>query len=203
MNMKLRAVSILAMTAIAASAGSAFAQKDGLAKQAEQVAMAENPIHLQSTIKGVDVANRVLMLQDQDGDLMLRVGKEVPNFDKLKVGDVVDVYYKNALLVNIGKPTASDKSGLARVDTDVVAPASGPNVVSGFDMAHRVDVLATVVNVNAAKRVITLRGPLHTVKLDVAKSVDVSKIRKGDKVHAVFVSALAVQVTQPASTASN
>jgi hypothetical protein len=202
MNMKLRAVSILAMTAIAASTGSAFAQGDALAKKAEQVAMAENPIHLQSTIKGIDTGNRVLMLQDQNEDVMLGVGKEVQNFDKLKVGDVVDVYYKNALLVDIGKPTKTDKSGLARVDTDVVAPASGPNVVAGFDAAHKVDVLATVVNVNAAKRTITLKGPLHTVKLDVAKSVDVSKLKKGDKVHAVFVSALAVQVSQPTTTAS-
>jgi hypothetical protein len=203
MNMKLRAISILAMTALAASAGSAFAQTDSLAKTAEQVTMAENPIHLQSTIVGIDTANRVLMLRDQSGDVMLPVVKEVKNFDKLKVGDVVDVYYKNALLMDISKSTAADKTDRARVDTTVVAPASGPNVVAGFDAMRKVEVLATVVSVDAAKRTITLRGPQTTVKLDVAKNLDVSKLKKGDNVHAVFVSALAVQVSQPAATASN
>ncbi|SAL15441.1 hypothetical protein AWB74_00452 [Caballeronia arvi] len=202
MNMKLRAISILAMTAIAASAGAAFAQTDSLAKTAEQVTMAENPIHLQSTIVGIDSANRVLMLRDQSGDVMLPVVKEVKNFDNLKVGDVVDVYYKNALLMDISKATG-DKTDRARVDTTMVAPASGANVVAGFDAVRKVEVLATVVSVDAAKRTITLRGPQNTVKLDIAKNLDVSKLKKGDNVHAVFVSALAVQVTPPAATASN
>ncbi|SAK80608.1 hypothetical protein AWB75_04984 [Caballeronia catudaia] len=202
MNMKLRAISILAMTAIAASAGSAFAQTDSLAKTAEQVTMAENPIHLQSTIVGIDSANRVLMLRDQSGDVMLPVVKEVKNFDKFKVGDVVDVYYKNALLMDISKATG-DKTDRARVDTTTVAPASGANVVAGFDAMRKVEILATVVSIDAAKRTITLRGPQNTVKLDIVKNVDVSKLKKGDNVHAVFVSALAVQVSQPAATASN
>lgn len=203
MNMKLRAMSILAITAMAASIGSAFAQSDALVKTAEQVAMSENPVHLQSVIKGIDTANRVLMLQDQNGDVMLPVGKQATNFDKLKVGDIVDVYYKNALLMDISKSTAADKSDRARVDTTVVAPASGANVVAGFDAVRQVEVLATVVKVDAAKRTITLRGPLHTMSLDIAKDVDVSKLKNGDKVHAVYVAALAVKVTPPAATASN
>ncbi|MCE4570232.1 copper-binding protein [Caballeronia sp. CLC5] len=188
---------------MAASTGSAFAQSDALAKTAEQVAMSENPVHLQSVIKGIDTANRVLMLQDQNGDVMLPVGKQATNFDKLKVGDIVDVYYKNALLMDISKSTAADKSDRARVDTTVVAPASGANVVAGFDAVRQVEVLATVVKVDAAKRTITLRGPLHIMSLDIAKDVDVSKLKNGDKVHAVYVAAMAVKVTPPAATASN
>jgi len=118
------------------------------------------------------------------------VSQQVAGFDQLKIGDRVDVLYKNALLVKADKVTGADKGIRARVDTQVYAPASG-----GFESARQIEVLATVQKIDHKKRLVTLRGAYQTQTLEVGPDVDLKGVKVGDTIHAVFVSAAAVQVT--------
>ena len=68
MNVKLCAISILSMTVIAASMGSAMAQNQPLAKSADQVLGQAQPVHVQARIVGIDPATRTLMVHGPDGD---------------------------------------------------------------------------------------------------------------------------------------
>jgi len=56
--------------------------------------------------------------------------------------------------------------------------------------------VATVRKIDRKKRTITLRGPSRTETLDVAPDVPLEKIKVGDSVRAVFVSAIAAQVSR-------
>ena len=127
------------------------------------------------------------------------VGKEVTNFDQLHIGDRVDVDYKNALLVRAEKVTGADKGMRARVDTTAYEPTSGAKGVSGFDAQRQVEIYATVQSIDMKKRKITLRGPWRTETLDLLPEFAAEKLKKGDTIHAVFVSATAVQVTPVAA----
>ncbi|WP_051481245.1 hypothetical protein [Paraburkholderia nodosa] len=184
----------------------AFAQNDApasapqgqsaLSSAAQDVIANAEPVHIQAKIVGIDRAARVVTLRGPRGnDVDIALSQQVNNFDQLKVGDTVDVLYKNALLVTAEKVTGKDKGIRKRVDTNVYLPAS-----SGYDAARQVEVQATVQHINAKKREVTLRGAYQTVTLQATPDIDLKTLKVGDTVHAVFVSAYASQVTPVAAT---
>ncbi|WP_241269975.1 MULTISPECIES: hypothetical protein [unclassified Caballeronia] len=187
---------------IVATPGAVFAQADdALSKEAQEVIASAQPVHIQATITGIDPASRMVTVHGPRGDASFIVSKEVTNFDQLHVGDKVDVLYKNALLVTAEKVNGRGKGVRTRVDTQSIAPASGPGGASGFESSRRVEILATVEHIDNKRHTITLRGPWRTETLDISPALEEQKLRKGDTVHAVFVSAAAVKVT-PASATS-
>lgn len=179
-----------AVLVMMATTHTAWAQ-DALASATRAIVSEVQPVHVKAQIAGIDAGNRSLTLKGPDGNaVVVLVGQQVAGFDQLKVGDRVDVLYKNALLVKAERVSGADKGIRQRVDTQVVAPASG-----GFESARQVDVLATVQKIDRSKRLVTLRGARLTQTLEVGADVDLSGVKVGDTIHAVFVSAAAVQVT--------
>jgi len=65
----------------------------------------------------------------------------------------------------------------------------------GFESARQIEVLATVQKIDHKKGLVTLRGAAQTQTLQVGPDVDLKDVKVGDMVHAVFVSAAAVQIT--------
>jgi hypothetical protein len=196
MNMKRYVLSISLLSIMA----SAFAQDDGdLVKQAQAVLANAPPIHLQATILSIDRDSRTVTVHGPHRDATLVVSQDVPNFDRLRVGDTVDVMYKNAVLVTAQKVTGKDAGTRKRVDTQSYQPEAGANA-EGFQSSRRTEVVATVEKVDAKHRTVTLRGPWRTETLDVPSWLKSQKLKKGDTVHAVFLSAAAVSVT-PANAA--
>jgi Cu/Ag efflux protein CusF len=193
--MKAATIGAALMVAAFAAAQPAWAQ-DAMANAAQGVVSAVEPVHVKAQIVGIDPGTRTLTLKGPGGNaVVVLVSQQVAGFDQLKIGDRVDVLYKNALLVKAEKVTGKDKGVRARVDTQVYAPASG-----GFESARQVEVLATVQKIDRKKRLVTLRGAYQTQTLQVGPDVDLKDVKVGDTIHAVFVSAAAVQVT-PQDTA--
>ncbi|MGF6779550.1 hypothetical protein [Paraburkholderia sp. GAS334] len=165
--------------------------EDSLASQAQSVIEAVHPVHMKAQIIGIEPASRTLTLKGSAGNVVIVVvSEQVTDFDRLKVGDSVDVLYKNALLLTADKVTGPDAGLRKRVDTQVYQPASG-----GFESARRIEILATVQKIDRKKRLVTLRGPYQTQTVEARPDIDLSGVKVGDTVHAVFVSAAAVQVT--------
>ena len=170
---------------------SAPQQQSALAGAAQSIVANAEPVHVQAKIVGIDRAARVVTLRGPRGnDVQIALSQQVGNFDQLNVGDTVDVLYKNALLVTAERVTGKDKGIRKRVDTNVYLPAS-----SGYDAARQVEVQATVQHINMKKREVTLRGAYQTVTLDATPDIDLKKLKVGDTIHAVFISAYATQVT--------
>ncbi|MBB4517548.1 Cu/Ag efflux protein CusF [Paraburkholderia fungorum] len=188
--MKAATIGAALMVAAFAAAQPAWAQ-DAMASAAQGIVSEVQPVHLKAQIVGIDPGTRTLTLKGPAGNVVVvLVSQQVAGFDQLQIGDRVDVLYKNALLVKADKVTGADKGIRARVDTQVYAPASG-----GFASARQVEVLATVQKIDHKKRLVTLRGAYQTQTLEVGPDVDLKGVKVGDTIHAVFVSAAAVQVT--------
>jgi Cu/Ag efflux protein CusF len=188
-RVSMKAATIGAVLLLTAAAIQPVCAQTALANATQTVVGAVPPVHVKAEIVGIDPGTRTLTLQGPAGNaLSVLVSQEVAGFDKLQVGDQVDVLYKNALLVKADKVT--NKGIRARVDTQVYAPASG-----GFESARQIEVLATVQKIDRKKGLVTLRGATQTQTLQVGPDVDLKDVKVGDMVHAVFVSAAAVQVT--------
>jgi hypothetical protein len=165
--------------------------QDSLASSAQSVIDAVHPVHMKGQIIGIEPDSRMLTIKGAGGNVVVVVvSEQIAGFDKLKIGDTVDVLYKNALLVTADKVTGADAGLRKRVDTQVYQPASG-----GFQSMRQIEVLATVQKIDRKKHLVTLRGPYQTQTVEARPDMDLSGVKVGDTVHAVFVSAAAVKVT--------
>ncbi|MFM0717138.1 hypothetical protein PQQ73_12430 [Paraburkholderia strydomiana] len=188
--MKAMTIGAALMVAAFAAARPAWAQDD-MASAAQGVIGAVEPVHMKAEIVGIDAGSRSLTLKGPGGnEVPVLVGQQVSTFDQLKVGDRVDVLYKNALLVKAEKVVGAEKGIRKRVDKQTYTPASG-----GFESARQTEVVATVEKIDRKKRLVTLRGAYRTQTLEAGPGVDLKDVKAGDTIHAVFVSAAAVQIT--------
>jgi hypothetical protein len=168
--------------------------ESALAATAQGVVGNARARHMRALIVGIDAASRTLTLKGaKDFVTNVVVGPEVPGFEKLKVGDRVDVFTRAALLVTADKVDASSDIRESKVTRSITQKPGG------FDSTRQVELLATVTRIDRKTRVVTLRGPQYSESYEVSPQLDLAALKVGDTVHAVYVSATAVNVTsQPA-----
>lgn len=146
-------------------------------------------VQVQARVVGIDPATNSVTLQGPRGRLAeVAVNPEIGDVKKLKLGDTVNIDYRNALLV---RATKVKSNGIReRVETEAAIPASGG--VSA--QARIIEVIGSIERVDTKNRTVTLRGPQRTVTLEAAPDVSLAGLKTGDMVQARFESATAVQV---------
>jgi len=152
-------------------------------------------VKLTATITAIDKATRDVTLKGPQGnEVTVTAGPEVKKFDSLKVGDQVDVQYVEALTLELKKG-----GGMVVARTEQKgAVGAKPGEAPGGAVGRQVTIVADVVAVDAAKQVITLKGPQRTVDLKVPDPEQFKRIAKGDQVEATFTQAFALAV-EPAA----
>ncbi|MEX3894299.1 copper-binding protein [Paraburkholderia sp. BR10954] len=188
--MRAKAITV-ALAVLVAAAGSAFAQDNAASAPEQRAIGAAALLHVQARVVAIDPAtNSVTLRGPHGGDETFDVNPQAADVSKLHIGDMVTIAYKKALLVGVDKLAPS---GIRqRIDTEVTQPAANGVVAS----ARRVEVVATVRKIDRKQRTITLRGPSRTETLDVAPDIPLDKLKVGDSVRAVFVSAIAAAVSR-------
>ena len=153
--------------------------------------VAEGSLKTSATIVSIDAASRSVTLKRQDGKVVtMALSQEVRNFDQLKVGDKVHAEYSAALALELKK--TKGKTGAAE---NAVLKRSEPGQKPGGVAVREVEVLADVVEVNAKKKTVTLKGPAgNMVDLLVEDAEQLKNIRKGDQVQALYQESLAIKV---------
>ena len=147
-----------------------------------------------STIQKIDSKTREVSLKRADGSMVTIVaGEEVRNFDQMKVGDIVETEIVEALAVLL-EPAHSQ---VRERRDEYSAVRAQPGQKPGGKTIHTVDIVATVQDIDAKARTVTVKGALQTVTLKVADEVDLSKVKKGDNVRAVYVETVSIQVKAP------
>lgn len=145
-----------------------------------------------ATISAIDRASRIVVLKGPKGrELAMSAGPEVKNFEQLKVGDQVEAQYLEALALELhkggGKPVArTEKAGGGSAEK-----GQPPGAMAG----RKVTVVGDVINVDAATKTVTVRGPKRTIDLQVDDADQLRRIAKGDQIEATYVEAVAVAVT--------
>ena len=152
-------------------------------------------VKLTATIAAIDKATRDVTLKGPQGnEVTVTAGPDVKNFDKMRVGDQVDVQYVEAMTLELkkggGQPVARTETAGAKG----AKPGEQPAGVVG----RQVTIVADVIAVDPAKQIVTLRGPQRTVNLTVSDPEQFKRIAKGDQVEATYTQALAMSV-EPAA----
>lgn len=147
-----------------------------------------------ATVQAVDTGNRTVSLEMPDGTVKtFKLGKEVRNFDQIKVGDQVKTTYVDELTVFLRKadaPTSAEE-----VSNVMLAPKGAK---PGIIVADTRQISARITAVDTKKRTVTLMGPGGESKtLKVSKRVNLKQVKTGDEVVLSYTEALAILVEKP------
>ena len=144
-----------------------------------------------ATITAIDKATRDVTLKGPEGNLVtVTAGPDVKNFDKLKVGNQVDLQYIEALTLELKKGGGMAVAKTEKSDAVAAKKGESPGAAAGRQMT----VVADVVALDPAKQLVTLKGPKRTVSLRVPDPEQFKNIAIGDQVQATYTQAVAVAV---------
>jgi Cu/Ag efflux protein CusF len=150
-------------------------------------------VTMTATVVSIDMGSRDLLLIDSQGKMhQVNVSDQARNLDQVKVGDKVTAEYTEAISLQlkkrgtVGGPPASAQQAMIR------SPAG---TKPGGAVGRKVTAFATVVTVNSAKQLVTLRGPLgNEYDVQVLDPAQLQTIKKGDEVEVVYTEAVAISV---------
>lgn len=189
MDMKTMILRTLTCVAVSLFATSTMAQVGITGGAKPGMVGTAHTITIKATVVAVDKAMRDVTLKGPQGnELTVTAGADVKNFDAIKVGDVVNATYKQALTVEL-KKGGGMAVGRAESQKGAMKLNSG-ETVSGT-VGRRVTIVADVVAVDPATQVVTLRGAKHTVDMVVADREQFNRVAKGDQVEVTYIQAFA------------
>ena len=145
-------------------------------------------------VTAVDPVKRTVTLVNPDGITnSYELGKNVRNFDQIKVGDEVKATLLEAVAVAVSKSSAPpDASGR---DLVAVAPKGA---MPGVIMARTRQISAKIVSVDTQARTVTVEGPAGgTPTIRVGPKVNMNELQKGEDVTLRVTDALALRVEKP------
>jgi hypothetical protein len=184
-------ISLSAIVAGPVSAQQPSAAAGTVVEKAPGMAAGAHVATVSAKVVAIDKDKRLVTLQGPLGNQFRVVaGKEVRNFDQIKVGDELVVTHVEALTLELKKGGDGIRE---RVESQGAARApvgSRP----GMAEVNRVSVVANVVAVNTRAQTVTLRGVEHTVDLRVPDKNQLKLIKVGDQVQATYTEAVAVSM---------
>jgi hypothetical protein len=147
-----------------------------------------------ATVTSVNRKTREVTLKRADGSTVTVIaGQEVRNFNQIKVGDLVETEVIEALAVVLEPATTQVRERRESVSGQRAPLGQKP----GLKTTRTVEIVAQVVAINAAKREVVISGAKQTVTLKVGEGVNLSAIKVGDNVYAVYVESISIQVRSP------
>ena len=154
-------------------------------------------IELTATVEDVDADKRLLTLKGPQGRVVIvSVGPDVPNLDRVQSGDEVDVVYYRAALQEAEKLDPSAERG-----GSVSEKASVAGAVEGMPAgaaARTVRETVEVLGVDEYKKAIAFRdmnGRFREVSVDAPHLKHwLDDLSEGDKVRVAYTEAVAVKV---------
>lgn len=186
---------LLAMIAVLGAAPMTQAQTAAsITAEGPKAGLMGGGVVVTATVLSVDRKTRLVTMEAENGErLEITAGPEVKNLDQVKKGDIVEVEYFEALALAL----TEEKTGIQeRVEstTGTTAPKGEKPAATA---THRIEAIATVVDIDKKERLVVLKGPKQVVTVKVGESVDLANIDKGDEVKAVYVEEMAISVKSP------
>jgi hypothetical protein len=182
------------MLAIAGYGQSPAASAKVKGKPGAEGAIEVGAITATSKVTKVDPSKRTVTLTNEAGETnTYKLGKDVRNFDQIKVGDQVRATLLESVAVTVSKSSASPDAG-ARGVVAVAPKGAMPGVV----MAKTRQITAKIVSADPEARTVTVEGPMGgkpTIK--VGPNVNLGELQAGDDVTLRVTDALAIRVEKP------
>ena len=195
MKTKATVTAILALIlAIAGYAQQPSATAEAKTKRGAGGAIEVGAITATAKVTAVDPAKRTVTLVNEAGETnTYTLGKNVRNFDQIKVGDQVKATLLESVAVAVRKSDAAPNAG----ERGVVAVAP-KGAMPGVVMAKTREITAKIVSIDPTARTVTAEGPMGgKPTFKVGPDVNLDQLQQGDAVTLRVTDALAIRVEKP------
>jgi hypothetical protein len=161
------------------------------AQAGQEIELSQTEI-MTALVVAIDKQDRTVTLLGSRGDVVtFEVGSEVKDFDRIQVGDHVNVEYYASVALYLGEPGTQPTADAGLIVARAPRGEQPARVAVGA-----VDVSAQVQDIDRSRRTVTLEGHdgrVVTFKVDKRmKAFDT--LRVGDAIHARFTEAIAVSL---------
>jgi Cu/Ag efflux protein CusF len=149
-------------------------------------------IEAQATVTAIDMKTRMVTLKGSDGkESTFYVDERARNLGQVKVGDVVNIAYVEALAWQVRKstkeaPSATVESGEARAE---------PGQKPAGAVAQRISITASIEAIDLQNGTVTLKGPQGNTRTIKARDpANLKKVKVGDLVDITYTEMVALKV---------
>ena len=149
---------------------------------------------INTVVVSIEPEERVVVLKNKEGVLSpVKVGEEIKDFDKIEVGDKVNVEYYEKFEMFLAEP--DEKMGV-KVDNKMsIAPTIG-EITTGKDSYEDISVIEEI---EIDNRIVTLKNAQGELsQFNVEESVEgLDKLRIGDKIKSKYTREVRISLEKP------
>ncbi len=159
-------------------------------------AVTDNVFQLyEGTVIKVDKKTRSIFFKNNEGESKFVAGPEIKNFDQIKKGDRLSVTYELAVAIELIR-TKSD--GIrSKVETSSEL-ASKPGEKPTRTITNTTTIIADIVDVDRAKKLVSVKGPSGKVTVVTVKNPQLlADVNVGEQVKVIYFDAMAASITSP------
>ncbi len=149
----------------------------------------------EGTVTKIDKKTRTIFFKNNDGESKFVAGPEIKNFDQIKKGDRLSVTYELAVAIELIKTKSDGIRSKVETSSEV---ASKPGEKPTRTITNTTTIIADIVEVDRAKKLVSVKGPSGKVTVVTVKNPQLlADVNVGEQVKVIYFDAMAASIAAP------
>ena len=149
----------------------------------------------EGTVTKIDKKTRTIFFYNNEGESKFVAGPEIKNFDQIKKGDRLSVTYELAVAIELIKTKSDGIRSKVETSSEV---ASKPGEKPTRTITNTTTIIADIVDVDRAKKLVSVKGPSGKVTVVTVKNPQLlADVNVGEQVKVIYFDAMAASITAP------
>jgi hypothetical protein len=147
------------------------------------------------TVTKIDKKTRTIFFKNSEGESKFVAGPEIKNFDQIKNGDRLSVTYELAVAIELIKTKSDGIRSKVETSSEVT---SKPGEKPTRTISNTTTIIADIINVDRAKKLVSVKGPSGKVTVVTVKNpLLLADVNVGEQVRVIYFDAMAGSITSP------
>ena len=149
----------------------------------------------EGTVTKIDKKTRTIFFKNSEGESKFVAGPEIKNFDQIKTGDRLSVTYEIAVAIELIKTKSDGIRSKVETSSEVT---SKPGEKPTRTISNTTTIIADIINVDRAKKLVSVKGPSGKVTVVTVKNpLLLADVNVGEQVRVIYFDAMAGSINTP------
>ena len=149
----------------------------------------------EGTVTKIDKKTRTIFFKNSEGESKFVAGPEIKNFDQIITGDRLSVTYEIAVAIELIKTKSDGIRSKVETSTELT---SKPGEKPTRSISNTTTIIADIINVDRAKKLVSVKGPSGKVTVVTVKNpLLLADVNVGEQVRVIYFDAMAGSITTP------
>jgi hypothetical protein len=149
----------------------------------------------EGTVTKIDKKTRTIFFKNSEGESKFVAGPEIKNFDQIITGDRLSVTYEIAVAIELIKTKSDGIRSKVETSTELT---SKPGEKPTRTISNTTTIIADIINVDRAKKLVSVKGPSGKVTVVTVKNpLLLADVNVGEQVRVIYFDAMAGSITSP------